>query len=152
MEAAALYRAGWAETIILVRGAPTPEYEALLRLEAVVLEHCELRRQVLLKLGVPAQAIHVAKESADRTLAELRIAHQALPRRDAPVILVTSKAHSRRVGLLWRYVAVDGVRGIVRVASEDPFDPRGWWRHRTYVHSVLREYLGLLHYWAGFPI
>ena len=69
-----------------------------------------------------------------------------------PVILVTSKYHTRRTRLTWNYVTDGRSQAIVRAASGDPFDPDSWWKTRSYALSVVREYLGLANYYAGFPV
>jgi uncharacterized SAM-binding protein YcdF (DUF218 family) len=69
-----------------------------------------------------------------------------------PVILVTSKYHTRRTRLTWQYVSGGQSQPIVRAASGDPFEPESWWKTRGYVLSVVREYLGLFNYWLGFPV
>jgi hypothetical protein len=38
------------------------------------------------------------------------------------------------------------------VATGDPFDSERWWHERSFVLAVVREYLGLINYYAGFPI
>jgi len=40
----------------------------------------------------------------------------------------------------------------VRAASEDPFDPRHWWRSTGDALDVVREVLGLMNAWAGLPL
>ncbi len=69
-----------------------------------------------------------------------------------PVILVTSKYHTRRTRLTWHYVSGGRSQAIVRAASGDPFDPERWWHTRRYALAVVREYLGLINYYAGFVI
>jgi uncharacterized SAM-binding protein YcdF (DUF218 family) len=68
------------------------------------------------------------------------------------VILVTSKYHTRRTRLIWQYVTAGRSQAIVRTASGDPFDPDRWWEQRSFALSVVREYLGLVNYYAGFPV
>ena len=152
MEAADLYRAGWAPRLVLVRGARREEEQAMESLGIVVPGEWELSREVLLRVGVPSSAILVGEGEAADTLEELQIAAKALRPYGAPVILVTSKVHARRVRLTWRRVAGSLSRGIVRTAHQDPFDPRRWWKEKRFALAVVREYLGLLNYWAGFPI
>ena len=86
------------------------------------------------------------------TLEELQAVYGALGAKDAPVILVTSKYHTRRTGLTWNYITAGRSQAIVRAASRDPFDPKRWWHTRRYALSVVREYLGLANYYAGFPV
>ena len=68
------------------------------------------------------------------------------------VILVTSKAHSRRVRTIWRLLANDSPRAIVRYSTEDPFDPDHWWRHTDSVKAVTMEIFALLNARIGFPL
>jgi uncharacterized SAM-binding protein YcdF (DUF218 family) len=152
MEAAELYRAGWAPRLVLVRGARREEQQALQTLGVVVPDEWELSPGVLLRVGVPSAAILVGEGEAADTIEELQIAAKALNPHGAPVILVTSKVHARRVRLTWRRVAGSQSRGIVRTARQDPFDPGRWWKEKRFALAVVREYLGLLNYWAGFPI
>ena len=152
MEAARFYRAGLAPRVIIVRDAADDETRALKDLGIRVGQAWELSRRVLIQQGVPAWAILVPKGESGGTLEELQAAYGALRSKDAPVILVTSKFHTRRTGLTWRYVTQGRSRGIVRAASLDPFDPNQWWHTRRFALSVVREYLGLINYYAGFPV
>ena len=162
MEAAKLYRAGWAPRVVIVRGARREELKALQNMGIEVGERWELSREVLIRQGVPASAILVPEDEAEGTLEELQAAYKALAgqrsdisdQRSArmPVILVTSKYHTRRTRLTWHHVTEGRSRGIVRASSQDPFDPSRWWRERRFVLSVVREYLGLINYYAGFPV
>ena len=152
MEAAKLYRAGWATRVVVVRGARREESKTLQDMGIEVGETWELSREVLIRQGVPASAILVPKDEAEGTLEELRAVYRALGSKDAPVILVTSKYHTRRTRLTWHHVTGGRSRGIVRASSQNPFDPSHWWRERRFVLSVVREYLGLINYYAGFPV
>ncbi len=152
MEAAKLYRAGWAPRVVIVRGARREESNAFEQLGIAVQERWELSREVLLQQGVPASVILVPKEEAEGTLEELQAVYQVLSSKETPVILVTSKYHTRRTRLTWHHVTEGRSRGIVRASSQDPFDPSRWWRERRFVLSVVREYLGLINYYAGFPV
>jgi hypothetical protein len=85
-------------------------------------------------------------------LEEFQAIVRALKPENRPVILVTSKYHTRRARLTWNYVTNGRSRAIVRIASQDPFDPTRWWREPRFVLAVVREYLGLVNYYAGFPV
>ena len=152
MEAARLYHAGWAPRVVVVRGARREESKTFQDLGIEVGERWELSREVLIRQGVPASAILVPKEEAEGTLEELQLVHRALGSKDAPVILVTSKYHTRRTRLTWHHVTEGRSRGIVRSSGQDPFDPSRWWRERRFVSSVVHEYLGFINYYAGFPV
>ena len=152
IEAARLYHAGLAPVVILVREARSAEWEALQHLGVKKVHEWELARAVLTQQGVPASAILIPKDEGVGTLEELQAAYGALRSKDAPVILVTSKYHTRRTRLIWQYVTAGRSQAIVRAASGDPFDPDRWWEQRSFALSVVREYLGLVNYYAGFPV
>ena len=152
MEAAKLYHAGCAPTVVIVREAPSAELGALEKLGIKKPEPWELSRAVLIQQGVPPAAIVIPKDDARGTLEELQAVYAALVQKDAPVILVTSKYHTRRTRLTWQHVTGGRSQAIVRAATRDPFDPTRWWHQRRFVLSVVREYLGLINYYAGFPV
>jgi uncharacterized SAM-binding protein YcdF (DUF218 family) len=152
IEAAELYRAGWAPRIVIVRGAQVEENRALRRLGIVLPESWEIEREVLLRRGVPASAIVVPEGEAEGTLEELAIVARAIEPEGKPVILVTSKIHTRRTRMTWEHVTEGRSRPVVRIAPDDPFEPHRWWRERRAALAVVREYLGLLNYWGGFPV
>jgi uncharacterized SAM-binding protein YcdF (DUF218 family) len=152
MEAAKLYRDGWAPQVIVVRAAPSAEFEALQALKINKEQEWEASIRVLIQQGVPNSAIIVPEQEGIGTLEEVQAAYTSIPTKDARVILVTSKFHTRRTRLTWQYVSGGRSKPIVRAATADPFDPERWWQERSFVLSVVREYLGLINFYAGFPI
>jgi uncharacterized SAM-binding protein YcdF (DUF218 family) len=152
MEAAKLYRAGLAPQVVIVQGAPNAESEALRDLGIRTRGGWDVSREVLIQQGVPASAIVVPTSKAGGTLGELQAVYSAMTSKDAPVILVTSKFHTRRTRLTWQYVTAGKSQPIVRAATDDPFDPNHWWQRRSFALSVVREYLGLINYYARFAV
>jgi uncharacterized SAM-binding protein YcdF (DUF218 family) len=152
MEAARLFSQGWAAKVMLVPGPITEEQQALSELAFSITEGWEISRHVLLKIGVPPSAIVVPEGRAEGTVEELKVVAEATAGDEKPVILVSSKYHTRRVRLTWNHVTDGASTAIVRAASRDPFDPARWWRERRFALSVVREYLGIVHVYAGFPV
>jgi uncharacterized SAM-binding protein YcdF (DUF218 family) len=152
IEAARLFAERWAPKVILIPAALWEEQKALSELGVKIPEAWEISREVLLKKGVPSSAIVIPKGRAEGTLEELKLAFNAIGSSAEPVILVSSKYHTRRVRLTWSYVTHGEPPSIVRAAEGDPFDPDRWWKERRFALSVVREYLGILHVYAGFPI
>ena len=152
IEAARLFAKGWAPKVIVIPGALWEEQQALSELGVKVPEGWETSREVLLKKGVPSSAIIIPKGRAEGTLEELKLAFNAIGAVNKPVILVSSKYHTRRVRLTWNYITHGAPGAIVRAAEGDPFDSARWWKVRRFALSVVREYLGLINYYAGFPI
>ena len=151
IEAAKLYRQGYASEVWLTRSAEPGES---LKAMGLAYQGEEVySASVLIHEGVPAEAIHVLEPPIANTADEVRVVSAALAQeQDRSVILVTSKTHTRRVRLLWRKLAGPNCRGIVRAAGEDRFDPRHWWRSSGDALEVVREVLGLLNAWAGLPL
>lgn len=151
LEAAKLYRQGYAPEVWLTHTAEPGES---LKAIGIPFEGEEVySARVMIHEGVPAGAIHVLEPPIVNTADEVRVISNALEReKERSVILVTSKPHTRRVRLLWRKLAPGDCRAIVRAASEDPFDPRYWWRSTGDALDVVREVLGILNAWAGLPL
>jgi uncharacterized SAM-binding protein YcdF (DUF218 family) len=149
--AAALYRAGWAPEVWLTRSKQPAKAMAALKIPYNGEEY--YNTLLLLQGGVPAGAIHVLPEAIVNTADEVAEIAAALPAdKSGAVIIVTTKAHTRRVGTLWRRIAAGRGHVIVRAASGDAFDPGHWWRNSGDALDVVRECLGLLNTWAGLPL
>jgi uncharacterized SAM-binding protein YcdF (DUF218 family) len=151
LEAAKLYQQGYAPEVWLTH---TSEPGESLKSMGILFEGEEVySTRVLIHEGVPARAIHVLERPIVNTADEVRVISKALEgEKDRSVILVTSKPHTRRVRLLWRKLASGDCRAIVRAASDDPFDPRHWWRSTGDALDVVREILGIANAWAGLPL
>ncbi len=153
MEAAELYKSKWAPKIILARGKRGGEYYALRSLGIDIREGRDYNREILLRLGVPNNAIILIDDEVENTVQEIASILSLLRARGySTVILVTSKAHSRRTAAIWHYISRGQPKAIVRGANRDPFVVDDWWKIRGDAFGVLREYLGLLNLWLGLPM
>jgi uncharacterized SAM-binding protein YcdF (DUF218 family) len=151
IEAAKLYREGYAPEIWLTHSAEPGE--TLEEMGIPFSGEDAYNKLVLIHEGVPPEVIHVLEPSIVNTADEIKVAAAALARVDGTdVIIVTTKAHTRRTRLLWRKLAGGHGRAIVRAAASDPFDPRHWWHNTSDALEVVREILGLLNAWAGLPL
>lgn len=151
VEAAALYREGWAPQVWITR--PAGAKEAMSELGVPFTGEEEYSRQVLLKLGVPDGAIRVLAPEITNTADEIRVVRSEMARGgQGRVIFVTTAAHTRRVHTLWRRLAGGEGGAMVRAARNDPFDPAHWYRTSGDALDVVREYLGLMNAWAGLPL
>ena len=151
MEAAKLYRDGYAPQVWLTHSTEPGKTLAALGINFTGEDHYD--QQLLIRRGVPPGAIHIIDPPIVNTADEIRTASAELSRlHGSALILVTSKAHTRRAGLLWRRLASGSGRVIVRAAEEDTFDPVHWWRNTRDALAVVREVLGLANAWAGLPL
>ena len=149
LEAARLYRQGYATQIWLTRPLEPPE---LREMHIAYIGEDFYNAQVLMHEGVPENAVRVLEPTIANTIDELQAVRMELVRTGGTgVIIVTSKAHTRRVRTLWRKLSTDA-RAFVRAASTDDFKPDIWWRDTRDVMDVAREALGLLNAWSGLPI
>jgi len=113
----------------------------------------EYSRQVLLREGVPAQAIRILPRTIVNTQQEIaEISREARVEGDRTVLIVTSPQHTRRVKALWRKLVGRDPALIVCAAPEDGFDADHWWRDTHDAFAVVRELLGLLNVWFGLPV
>jgi uncharacterized SAM-binding protein YcdF (DUF218 family) len=153
MEAASIYRDGWAPEVWITRETRTPEEAALDRLGLKVVRGETYNREVLERMGVPPGMIRVLDHPVDNTAQEVEVIARELRRAGGDrVILVTSKPHSRRVRATWRALVGEAPRAVVRYTRQEPYDARGWWRHTRDALAVSREVFGLMNVWAGFPV
>jgi uncharacterized SAM-binding protein YcdF (DUF218 family) len=151
IEAAKLYRQGYAPEIWLTHSA-----EPGATLEAMGIPFASedyYNARILIHEGVPQGAIRILEPPIVNTADEIKVIASSLAgEQNRSVIIVTTKAHTRRTRLLWRKLAAGRGRAIVRAASEDAFEPGHWWRTTGDALDVVREVLGLLNAWAGLPV
>jgi len=150
-EAARLYNAGYAPQVWLTRAVEPAA--SLQEMHIAYIGEDFFNSRVLMHEGVPANAIHVLDQPINNTADEIPVIATELERqRGGAVIIVTTKAHTRRVRALWKELSGGRGRAIVRAASTDTFAPGHWWRSTGDSLDVLREVLGLLNAWAGLPL
>jgi uncharacterized SAM-binding protein YcdF (DUF218 family) len=151
LEAARLYHAGYAEQIWISQ--PVSPAEELKAMNIFFLGEDFYNEKVLLAQGVPVDAIHILEQPSANTEEEVREISQTLRWNNShSVIVVTSKPHTRRVRTIWRKLVGSDPHAIVRYANDDPYDGAHWWRHTRDALDLVRETLGLLNAWAGFPV
>jgi len=151
IEAGKLYREGYAPELWLTHSVEPGETLGEMGIPFAGEDY--YNKLVLIHEGVPPEAIHVLEPPIVNTADEIKVAATTLARgKGEVVIIVTTKAHTRRTRLLWRRLAPGPGRAIVRAATGDSFDPRHWWRTTSDALDVVREALGLLNAWAGLPL
>jgi len=150
LEAARLYSAGYASQVWISR--PLSPAEELKSMKIFYLGEDFYNEKILLAQGVPVDAIRILERPSVNTLMEVREIGEFLRQNNlSSVIIVTSKPHTRRVRAIWNRLVDSDTRAIVRFANDDPYDGSHWWRHTRDGLDVVRESLGLLNAWAGFP-
>jgi uncharacterized SAM-binding protein YcdF (DUF218 family) len=151
MEAARLYKAGYADQVWV--SPPVSPKDDLKALHISYLGEDFYNEKVLIAMGVPLDSIRILDRPDANTEAEVRQVSENL--RDFKLhsaIIVTSKPHTRRVRTIWRKLVGSEPRMVVRYPVDDAYDGAHWWRHTRDGLDVVRETLGLLNAWAGFPL
>jgi uncharacterized SAM-binding protein YcdF (DUF218 family) len=151
LEAAELYRAGWAARIVLspgrLEGAELRLREMGIRFPA----EAELARDALVQMKVPVDAITILPGSLDNTAQEAAAAHDVLASAGwQRIIVVTSKYHTRRTAFAFaREFRGTPVRVVVRASRYDHVKPERWWTDRADFRYVTSELQKLLVYRLG---
>jgi uncharacterized SAM-binding protein YcdF (DUF218 family) len=150
-EAARLYSAGYAPQVWISQGlSPAEELKTM---KIFYLGEDFYNEKILLAKGVPVDAIRILERPSANTQMEVREIGEFLRQNNlSSVIIVTSKPHTRRVRAIWNRLVGSDARAIVRFANDDRYDGSHWWRHTQDGLDVVRESLGLLNAWAGFPL
>jgi uncharacterized SAM-binding protein YcdF (DUF218 family) len=150
-EAARIYSLGDAPKIWLTH--PENQQDVLNAMGIPYVSEDHYSREILIDKGVPPDAILVLPKPIVDTEDEiLEVAGEMRAEGKSSVIIVTSPQHTRRVKLLWKKLAGDNLRAVVRGSPEDPFDADHWWRDPQDVFSVMREMMGLLNAHLNFPV
>ena len=147
LEAVDLYQAGLAPRIILTREPLLPGLDVLRQRGVNLPEAHEENLMIAQQLGVPAAAISIMPTPVSSTIGE---AAEIIPFLQSQgiksILLVTSKPHARRAGLIFRQLAGGRVQIAVRPSPYDPFAAETWWHKRGLVRRVVTEYGKLLNY------
>jgi uncharacterized SAM-binding protein YcdF (DUF218 family) len=151
-EAAAHYfESGYASEVWLTR--PEGPSDQMRELGVQYVSEEDYDRQILIHLQVPEKSVRILPNTVIDTEQEVEeIARELRKEGKISVIIVTSPEHTRRVRALWKKLAGEDLKAVVRAAREDPFDADHWWRDTRDALSVVREVLGLMNVWAGLPI
>lgn len=151
LEAARVYQAGYGDQVWI--SPPVSPADDLKAMRISYLGEDFYNEKVLIAKKVPLDAIRILEHADENTEAEVRqISEDLRQKKLHSVIIVTSKPHTRRVRTIWHKLVGSEPRMIVHYAADDSYDGAHWWRHTRDALDVVRETLGLLNAWAGFPL
>jgi uncharacterized SAM-binding protein YcdF (DUF218 family) len=151
VEAADLFRAGFAPRILISRGSRDPS-EQVLDAEGVHLPtHAEIARDALVDhLGLPAAAVETLNDPVGSTADEAEvIVPRARREHWSGLIVITDRASTRRAGYIFRKKLGPGVSVIAWSPRRDAYDPGHWWTSRPMVRTTFYELPKMLIYWMG---
>jgi uncharacterized SAM-binding protein YcdF (DUF218 family) len=151
LEAADLFREGFAPLIVISGGAPEPAEESLGAMGISVPSEAEVARNILVRrLGLPAAAIEVLNQPLDNTAQEAAaISTEAHARGWTRLIVITDRAATRRAAYALRRVLGSQVQVVARASRRDDYDPARWWATRDGIRETFYELPKLVAYWLG---
>ncbi|MBP8273548.1 MAG: YdcF family protein [Acidobacteria bacterium] len=151
LEAADLYREGYAPAIVISRGTVGPGEDQLEKRGIHVPGPAELGRTAMVEsLKIPSAAVEILSASVDNTAQEAE-AIQALvqARHWRRLIVITDRPSTRRAEFAMRRILGPDVEIIMRASRHDPFTPGIWWSSRQNFRAMFYEAPKLLAYWIG---
>ena len=150
LEAADLHKAGWAPRIFLFRQIADFGETQLIARGVPYLREIDIQVDVLGRLGVEPQAIHVLNEAASTADEAVMVVDLASREKFTRLIIITSKQHTRRARLVMTRRLDDlGVQVIMRASRYDRSDVDRWWANRNTLRFTLFEIQRLFGYWIG---
>jgi len=147
MEAAELYRQGYAPVVIVTRASRDIGEQELID-RGVIKSAEDQRRDALISLGVPAASIVILDGLADSTADEaLKFAEWAARRPIRRAIVVTSPPHTYRSRQTFiRAVENLGLDILVHPSSRHAFRGDTWWRNRGTLRDGISEWQKIVYY------
>jgi uncharacterized SAM-binding protein YcdF (DUF218 family) len=151
LEAADLYKAGYAPLILVTRDIPEPAVLLANQRGAHLPQRYEVNLAMLLDLGVPQSALIVPDQVHDNTASEAATLRAvAMKRGWKRVIVVSSTYHLRRVALVCRrQLRGTGVELELHATRYDPAVPDRWWTRRSDIRWIVSELPKVLAYSVG---
>ena len=151
LEAADLYKDGYAPRIVLTHEMREASYGALAARGVTVPAEADEQREILVRLGVPANSIVLPMRIHDNTAQEAQTFRElAMKNGWRRIIVVTSKYHLRRAGFaIRREMGGTGVEVEMHGTRYEEVSPDRWWTTRSDLRWVLDEGAKLIAYELG---
>ncbi len=107
----------------------------------------DIYRQVLVKKGVPADAISLVGNASISTVDESLVAKEELSGKVRSLLVITSPYHVRRAEMVFR----DNLPGMNVVVISTPYEefPDVWWQDQNAARNVLLELTKIVFYQLG---
>lgn len=146
--AADLYRQGLSKEIWVCRPRPEAAVKLVRDLGIPMLTEEEIDRQILLRRGVPEAAIHLYGRDVRSTVDEALTLKRSVDLRGKKVLLVTSRQHARRAGIIFRRVLKEAARVTVAATPYEPF-ARPWWKDQDMARWAVLEVAKTVYFLGG---
>ncbi len=151
LEAAVLYREGWAPRVAVTR--PRSDLAEEVRREFGLETEQDNISRTLRRSGVPETAIIRLDRIVENTEQELQADFDyARAHGFRRVILVSSPYHTRRIRIIWRSRFQRDVAAVIRATRYERVEASRWWRSRRSLEDVTHEIAGIGNFLLGAPL
>lgn len=152
LEAVDLYKAGYAQKIVLVENNQ-PGYDLLEERGVYLPRDAHLAKSVGRQLGIPEKDCVILPGDALSTQDEARQVGNYVQKHEdvKTILLVSSRYHTARAARIFTRAVGDLDREITVIACPsryDTFNEVAWWRSREDAKHVVSEYLKLLAFYT----
>jgi uncharacterized SAM-binding protein YcdF (DUF218 family) len=146
-EAAKLYHAGWAPTVVCLGGEVNPA----LTLYGIHDLTYRGTLRVLQAQGVPDSALDSLPEGTSTYEEFVAIERYCKARNLHKIMVVSSLFHTRRIDTYFRLrLHLEGIEMVLRGAHESEMEEDAWWRSEPGLLFVNNEYIKLMYYWTKY--
>ncbi len=147
LEAAELYRQGYAKTVYLTVPRRLKRYELLEREGIPTPSFEEAGRTILIRHGVPADVIGTIGNNLRSTYSEALATKALLGNGAKRIIVTTSPEHVHRA----RMIFADNLPGVDVLAVANQYEdlPQKWWTDPDIARNVLAEIVQTVFYLVG---
>jgi uncharacterized SAM-binding protein YcdF (DUF218 family) len=142
-----LYHSGYAPVIYVSRPKPDEQVFHVERLGIRIPRNEELYKEILLKKGVPEEAISFFSQGHVSTVEEAESLKEAVGGKPIKLLVVTSPYHTRRARAIFGDVLPNAEIRVVATPYEN-FDPQ-WWTDKSSAIAVVLETVQTLYYHLG---
>jgi uncharacterized SAM-binding protein YcdF (DUF218 family) len=145
--AADLYNQKMAPWVVLTREPIDTETIELGKRGVILSTGFDMNKYILHSLGVPDQAIVRVEPFVNDTFDELtRVNELAVQKHWKSVIIITSNYHTRRTGMVARYIFRKTLDFTVVASGHGGLNADNWWNERSDVRTFLIEFEKLVAY------
>ena len=146
IEAAMLYRDGWAPKVLLLRPPDLMRDSLRQKLGQHFPVFLDIQQDLLRQMQVPPSAIIVSRRTVNSTISESQeFVDEAREEKWRRIIVVTSPYHTTRAGSLFERALDGSCEVIVRPDRYESANPDRWWLQVPDRYDVVTEYLSRIY-------
>lgn len=147
LAAADIYSSGLAKKLVIPNERESAGLIELKRRDIKVKSYNATVRDLLLTLGVSPEDMLRLEDTTDRTSDEAEMLKRLIEKEEIEgcIIVVTSKYHTRRAGIIFRDIFKQaGNEIVIRTPRFEDYDPKEWWHDSRGIRATIIEYIKII--------